>query len=119
MLSGKSTLWFRNNFASIITELRYFKYPDYTWGIGGNTDEGNRSIMEFEYLRYYQALLKKVAGNTSLGVGYRFDKHYNIEEQLEDSTKPPILQGIPMAPPPGHSHRDLPYSCCTIREKFD
>ena len=95
MLSGKSTLWFRNNFASIITELRYFKYPDYTWGIGGNTDEGNRSIMEFEYLRYYQALLKKVAGNTSLGVGYRFDKHYNIEEQLEDSTKTSNIAGYP------------------------
>lgn len=95
MLSLKSTLWFRNNFASIITEARYFKYPDYTWGIGGNTPEENRSIMEFEYFRYYQALLKKIAGNTSFGLGYRFDKYYNIAEELEDSAKPSNIAEYP------------------------
>lgn len=95
LMSLRSTIWLKNNKATIFTETRYFKYPDYTWGIGSNTAEDNRSDLNFEYLRYYQSILKKIAGNTSLGMGYRFDKYYNIKEELEDSSKTSNLEPYP------------------------
>src|SRR3954469_16746466 len=92
LLSLKSSVWLKNNSANIAGEIRYFKYPDYTWGLGGSTPEENRSLLEFENIRFYQSILKKIVGSLSAGMGYRFDHYYNIEEELEDSSKAPNLK---------------------------
>jgi hypothetical protein len=95
IISLKSSLWLKDNSANISGETRYFKYPDYTWGLGGNSPEENRSILNFEYIRFYQSILKKIIGNFSAGAGYRFDRYYNIEEELEDSSGTPNLKTYP------------------------
>jgi hypothetical protein len=95
LLSLKSSVWLKDNSANIAGEIRYFKYPDYTWGLGGSSPEENRSLLEFEYVRFYQSVLKKIAGSFSAGIGYRFDHYYNIEEELEDSSKTPNMKTYP------------------------
>ena len=95
LISLKSSVWLKNNVANISGEIRYFNYPDYTWGLGGNSPEDNRSILNFQYIRFYQSALKKIAGSLSAGIGYRFDRYYNIKEELEDSSKSSNLSSYP------------------------
>ncbi|HEY6977528.1 MAG TPA: hypothetical protein VH396_14620 [Chitinophagaceae bacterium] len=95
LISLKSSIWLKNNIANISGETRYFNYPDYTWGLGGNSPEDNRSILNFQYIRFYQSALRKITGPLSAGIGYRFDRYYNIEEELEDSSKASNLSSYP------------------------
>jgi hypothetical protein len=94
-LGLSSSIWLKNNSANIPGEFRYFNYNDYTWGLGGNTAESNRSNLYFKYVRFYQAYLKKIVGSWSGGIGYRYDGYSNISEELGDSTKPSNLSKYP------------------------
>ena len=87
LLTLKSSIWLKNNSLFIPGEIRLFKYPYYTWGLGGNTPEENRTVLNFNYTRVYQSILKKIVGPLSAGIGYRFDGYYDIEEEVEDTSR--------------------------------
>jgi hypothetical protein len=86
LLTLRSSIWSKNNSFFMPGEIRLFKYPYYTWGLGGDSPEENRTNLNFNYTRFYQSILKKIAGPLSAGVGYRFDRYFDIEEEIEDTS---------------------------------
>lgn len=72
-------IWLSENKWYFVGEYFILNYPQDTWGLGGNSADSNITRIDYDYLRFHQNGLKKVAPNFFVGLGYSFDQHYNIE----------------------------------------
>jgi outer membrane protein assembly factor BamA len=68
----KAELYFKNNGYRLVTELKYRKYPDRFYGIGGLTLEENRENYTYRSTKFYLTFLKKIKKGFNLGFQYRF-----------------------------------------------
>src|SRR5215831_18354253 len=66
----KPTIWSRNNHWNFIGDYRVAYFPQYTWGLGGNSPDWERTLINADYLRIYQHALFKVASHLFVGPGY-------------------------------------------------
>ena len=76
-----ANIWTKNNDFNIVTDWRYMYYPSYTYGLGGYTKPSDGYMIDYSYLRLHQTILKSVADNTYLGLGYDLDYYWNIHEE--------------------------------------
>lgn len=76
----RPSLWLSKNTWNLSGDYRILKYPQYTWGLGGDTEEESSTVIDNSYLRLYQSAVKNIGGNWNVGVGYMLDHHYNISE---------------------------------------
>ncbi len=74
----QSNIWTKNDQWKIVTDLRVNSYPDVTYGPGNATKSSTADSIDYNYIRFYQTFLKKVAKNLYLGGGYDLDYHFNI-----------------------------------------
>jgi hypothetical protein len=84
----QANIWTRSNKYNIQTDWRYMSYPSLTYGLGGNTDADSGYNINYGYLRLHQAILRTVAKDLYLGVGYDFDYFWNIREVNPPLPKP-------------------------------
>ncbi len=84
----QSTAWSKNNKWNFTTDCRFYKYPQNTYGLGGNTKPSDAILVKYNFFRLYETAFKKVKENIYLGVGYMLDMHWKI---TQDRT---ILQPI-------------------------
>lgn len=82
----KPNIWISGNSWNLTGDYRIVHYPQYTWGLGGNTQEGERTLINSDYFRFYQNALKKISGNWYGGAGFALDYYYNIEEAEIETT---------------------------------
>lgn len=73
-------IWTRHNTWNFIGDYRYLKYPQKTYGIGGNTSLDDGYLIDYSYLRFYQYALRKIGTDLYAGLGYQLDYHWNIKE---------------------------------------
>ncbi|HEY4286817.1 MAG TPA: hypothetical protein VGN00_06925 [Puia sp.] len=76
----QADIWTTGNRYNIITDWRYLKYPSLTYGLGGNTNSDSGYNIDYGYLRLHQAILKTIARDLYLGLGYDLDYFWNIKE---------------------------------------
>ncbi|MBS1486098.1 MAG: BamA/TamA family outer membrane protein [Bacteroidetes bacterium] len=76
----QSNIWTHQNKFNIVTDWRYYAYPQRTFGLGGTTDLNNYASQNFNYLRLYQTVMKSIRPNLYVGLGYGLDYHYHIVE---------------------------------------
>jgi hypothetical protein len=77
----RPNIWLPNNTANLIGDYRIAHFPQYTWGLGGNSPESDQSLIYADYLRIYQnGLFQLHDGYWYIGPGYALDYHYNISE---------------------------------------
>jgi hypothetical protein len=74
----RSTIWLKNNSWNIQGDIRFLVYPQYTWGLGTSHTNEEKEWVNYEYIRFYQAVLKKVKPHLFVGLGYDLDYHFNI-----------------------------------------
>lgn len=74
----RSEIWADENSYKIVTDLRWQKYPTETYGLGTFTTFATDDHIDFNYIRVYETLLKKIANDYYAGIGYNFDYHYDI-----------------------------------------
>jgi len=74
----RSNVWLKDNQFDILGDTRFLVYPQYTWGLGGNSN-ANRVLVNYKYIRFYQSALKQVMPFIFAGVGYAMDYHINIK----------------------------------------
>ncbi|HEY2349443.1 MAG TPA: hypothetical protein VGH64_10515 [Puia sp.] len=75
-----SSIWTRNNDYNILTDWRYLKYPSYTYGLGGHTQQDSFYNVDYSYIKLHQAVLRKIGTDFYAGLGYDFDYFWNINE---------------------------------------
>ncbi|MFT3824315.1 MAG: hypothetical protein QM731_10360 [Chitinophagaceae bacterium] len=74
----RTNIWLPNNKWYIQGDIRFLKYPQYTWGIGNDEDFNNKILVNYYYIRFYQAALKRITPHFYIGAGYRLDYRFNI-----------------------------------------
>lgn len=77
----ESNIWSRNGKYDYIGDIHFMKYPQETFGLGSGSSIDNADKMDYNYIRFYEIVLRQVTANFFLGMGYIIDWHYNISDQ--------------------------------------
>ena len=80
ILPFQANIWTAKNKYNIIIDWRYLDYPSDTYGLGGHTELLNGYTINFSYIKLHQSVMKEVARNLLVGMGYYYDRLWNIEE---------------------------------------
>jgi hypothetical protein len=76
----QTDIWLLNNKYNVITDWRYMKYPSTTFGLGGRSSINNGYTIDFNYAKFHQTVLRKVATDIYAGIGYFYDYFWNVRE---------------------------------------
>ena len=86
----RQLIWFPNNKFLSKGDTRFMIYPQETWGLGGKNEKEKNVVLDYNYVRVYQSLLKKVSKSVFLGAGYTLDYHYDLGISEDSSHLPDI-----------------------------
>jgi outer membrane protein assembly factor BamA len=90
ILHTQGNIWTKDNAYNIVTDWRYLKYPQKTYGLGMNTDIDRALDQDYQYVRMYTTVLKNLGNSFYAGVGYSLDYHYNITSTGDPSLVPEV-----------------------------
>jgi hypothetical protein len=74
----RTSVWLADNAWTIQGDIRFLVYPQYNWGVGGTRAEEEKLLVDYKYIRFHQAALKKITPYFFAGIGYNLDYHFNI-----------------------------------------
>jgi hypothetical protein len=80
----QSNIWTRNNKWNLVSDWRYYWYPQKTYGLGSQTNLQNYVDQTYSYVRFHQTVLAPVTTNWYVGVGLAYDYHYDIVQNVGD-----------------------------------
>lgn len=75
-----SSIWTKNNEFNFVGDLRYYQYPQSTYGLGSGTSIKNEDPMDFSFVRFYETALRHVTDNWYAGLGYAIDNYWNVSQ---------------------------------------
>ncbi|MBO9205429.1 MULTISPECIES: BamA/TamA family outer membrane protein [Niastella] len=81
--------WTKGNRYNIITDFRFIKYPSVIYGLGGEADPNQGITIDYSAIKVHQTVMKALGHNFYVGLGYYFDKLWNIKpiDSLSDNLK--------------------------------
>ena len=86
VLPFRNMVWLPNDVLLWKGDTRFMIYPQYTWGLGGNTQEDDKVLLQYNYFRFYHSLLKKAGKKVFFGAGYNLDDHFNVSQGKDSAT---------------------------------
>lgn len=110
----RSIVWLKDNSWNIQGDTRFLVYPQNTWGLGGHEPEFNKFVVHYEYVRFYQAALKRITSYLYAGLGYDLDYYLDIE-----TSNPNALQKFTGYPYGTSSDKNSFSSGATINLLYD
>lgn len=87
VLPVQLNLWSKDGKYNLSGDWRISRYPQDTYGLGGNSSIDSANLIDYSFVRIYQTLLRKVTSNFYAGIGYNLDYHWGIEEEGYDDGK--------------------------------
>ncbi|MBO9202102.1 MULTISPECIES: BamA/TamA family outer membrane protein [Niastella] len=85
VLPFRNLIWLPNDMLLWKGDTRFMIYPQYTWGLGGNTNEADKVLLQYNYLRLYHSFLKKIKRQFFIGAGYDLDFRFNGSHENDSS----------------------------------
>jgi hypothetical protein len=76
----QTNIWTKDNKYNIVSDWRYYKYPQDTYGLGGHTSLDDADNIDYSHIRIHQIVLRKMVPDFYAGVGYFLDYHWDIKE---------------------------------------
>jgi outer membrane protein assembly factor BamA len=77
-----SNIWTKKNKYNLLGNWRYYKYPEQTYGLGGNTSPKNRTKLDYSYFIFREAVLRHISGSdVYVGPGYNLSYHTDISQE--------------------------------------
>jgi len=74
----QSSIWNKSNTYNFVGEMRFYRYPQSTFGLGSSSNINNEDPMKYDYIRFSEIVLRHVSGNFYAGAGYIIDYHTDI-----------------------------------------
>ncbi len=74
----RSQVWFADNEYKLVTDTRWERFPEDTYGLGTTTTLSQVDHIDFKYVRSYFTIYKRISSDFYGGVGYDLDYHYGI-----------------------------------------
>lgn len=81
-----SSIWTPDNTYNVQGDIRFLVYPQNTWGLGGKRGEDEKLLVNFDYIRFYQTVLKRIKPFFYVGVGYNLDYYFSINTKVNNQT---------------------------------
>ncbi|RYE17443.1 MAG: hypothetical protein EOP42_32295, partial [Sphingobacteriaceae bacterium] len=75
-----SNIWTKDNKYNLVGDWRLYKFPENTYGLGSASSSDALNPIKYNFLRFYETVLKQLAKNFYGGLGYALDDHYNIQQ---------------------------------------
>ena len=75
----RTSIWLKDNNWNIQGDIRFLVYPQYTWGLGSSRAYNDKTLIDNNYIRFYQSALKRIKPYFFAGLGYNLDYHSNIK----------------------------------------
>ncbi len=72
-------IWTKGNRYNFITDARFISYPSSIYGLGGRTDPNKGVTINFSGFKLHQTVMRALSENIYVGIGYYFDKFWNIK----------------------------------------
>jgi hypothetical protein len=79
----QNNLWTKNNKFNIVSDWRYYWYPQKTYGLGSSSSLAGSVDQTYSYIRLHQTVLKSFRPNWYAGAGIAWDYHYDIVQTIE------------------------------------
>jgi outer membrane protein assembly factor BamA len=76
----RSEIWFADNQYKLVTDTRFERFPEDTYGLGTLSTLAKSNPLDFKYVRNYLTIYKKVVSDFYGGAGYDMDYHYGIAQ---------------------------------------
>lgn len=77
----ESNIWTHNSKFNLLGDYRFYKYPQYTYGLGSNSDIENQELLDYYFLRFAEVLQTHIISNFFAGVGYMLEYQWGISDQ--------------------------------------
>lgn len=77
----QTNIWANNNNYNITTDFRWLKYPGDTYGLGSLTNDGSQNHLNYNYVKFYETVFRKILPDYYVGIGYNLDYHCNITQE--------------------------------------
>ena len=74
----RTSVWLPDNTYTIQGDIRFLRYPQFTWGLGSANNNADKTLVDYNYIRFYQSVLKRIEPYLFAGVGYDLDYHSGI-----------------------------------------
>jgi hypothetical protein len=87
----RSYIWTKDNKWNFIGDYRYLIYPEYTYGLGSNSEYKDQTLVHYKQFRFHQSVLRKLFSYVVAGGGVYLDYHYDISEQSQELTKKYVI----------------------------
>jgi hypothetical protein len=81
ILPVQSNIWTKGNRFNLLGDWRYYKYPQFTYGLGGHTSDNDADLLNYSYFTFHQIVAKHLSRDIYVGLGYNLDLHWNLTEQ--------------------------------------
>lgn len=81
----ETNIWSKGNKYNFVGDIHFMKYPQATFGLGSNSWIGNVDSQQYNYIRFYEIVLRQITSNFFAGAGYIIDWRYHI---TYDNTEP-------------------------------
>ncbi|WP_240635541.1 BamA/TamA family outer membrane protein [Hymenobacter rigui] len=78
ILTATTSIWSPGNRLNWVGDWRLMHYPQSTYGLGMHTTLDRSVLMDFNYLRFYQSVLRNIAPDLYAGAGLQLDYHWDI-----------------------------------------
>ncbi|MFY8037084.1 MAG: BamA/TamA family outer membrane protein [Cyclobacteriaceae bacterium] len=77
----QNNLWTKSNKLNIVSDWRYYWYPQKTYGLGIQSRLDDAVDQTYSYVRFHQSVLKSFKTNWYAGAGVAIDHHYSISQE--------------------------------------
>ncbi|OOQ57188.1 BamA/TamA family outer membrane protein [Mucilaginibacter pedocola] len=77
----QSNIWLANNTYNLVGDIKFYKYPQSTFGLGSNSSALDENPMDYRLFRFSETLLRRITGSFYLGAGFITDHHSEISEK--------------------------------------
>ncbi|WP_428330113.1 hypothetical protein [Mucilaginibacter sp.] len=84
----QSSIWTNDNEYNFVGDIRYYRYPQSSYGLGSNSNIANEQPMRYSFFRFNETVLKRLLPNLYAGAGYILDDHWHI-------THKKVIDGAP------------------------
>ena len=96
----ETNIWTKGNKFNFVGDIHFMKYPQASFGLGSNSWIGNVDSMQYNYIRFYEIVYRRITNDFYVGGGYIIDWRYDITSV---NTKAPIPSDYELYGPQTHS----------------
>lgn len=78
ILPLRTNIWLKDNKWNFVGDWRFMKYPQATYGLGGNTPWDQEELVKYSYFKVHEYFYRNVYSKFYLGLGIHYDQFVNV-----------------------------------------